>query len=109
MAHDPNDLPPRLRDSLEDLVGELSYARRTDDLGRLASLCYCEIRRWARAAGEERLAELSSALVADQPARDRRAFMDRIEGLVVELEQVCERAGVGASLVERVQVTASVP
>ena len=37
--------------SLEDLLGDLQHARRSGDMSRLALLTYCEVRRWARAAG----------------------------------------------------------
>ncbi|MDM0108879.1 hypothetical protein QTH97_28325 [Variovorax sp. J22R24] len=87
-----------LRDGLEDLVGDVMHARRTNDLGRLALLCYCEIRRWARIAGEPRLAELCSCLVALQPACDRDGFLRRVDGVVAELDGVCQRAGIDAGL-----------
>jgi hypothetical protein len=50
----------QLQLGLEDLLGDLRYARRRGDLGRLALLLYCDVRRWARLAGEEELAEHSS-------------------------------------------------
>jgi hypothetical protein len=56
-------------------------------------LCYCEIRHWARLAGEERLAELSCALIAEQPARDRKEFLGRVDDVISELQDVCDRAG----------------
>ncbi|MDM0015861.1 hypothetical protein QTH87_25705 [Variovorax sp. J22P168] len=99
MAKDLNALPARMRDALEDLVGEVSYARRQDDLGRLASVCYCEVRRWARIAGEDDLAELSCALVSNQPAHDRKSLIRQIDRLLCELEEVCHRAGVDAHFV----------
>jgi hypothetical protein len=46
---------------LEDLLGDLLYARRSGDLGRLALLSYFEVRRWARMAGHQGLAEHASA------------------------------------------------
>ena len=87
-------MSPNLRTGLEDLTGEMVYARRTADLGRLALLCYCEIRHWARLAGEERLAHLSCTLVNERPARNREEFMDRVDDVISELEGVCERAGI---------------
>ena len=91
-------LPEGLRLGLEDLAGDVACARRSNDLGRLALLCYFEIRRWARLAGEQHLADLSGALVSEHPARDRRTFLDQVNGVVIELEHVCERAGIHASL-----------
>lgn len=92
------ELPDGLRVGLEDLAGEMAYARRTEDLGRLALLSYCEIRRWARLAGEQRLADLSWALVTDHPAGDRKAFLNQVDDVVTELERVCSRAGIQLTL-----------
>ncbi|RZL85550.1 MAG: hypothetical protein EOP82_32485 [Variovorax sp.] len=88
------NLPESMRHGLEDLAGEMVYARRTADLGRLALLCYCEIRHWARMAGEQRLAEMSRAIVTERPAGDRQAFLDQVDNIITELEHVCDRAGV---------------
>ena len=89
------NLTVSLRTSLEDLTGDVVYARRHGYLGRLALLCYCEIRHWARLAGEQRLAELSCALVTEHPAGDRKAFLGQVDEVIAELGHVCERAGVG--------------
>lgn len=87
------NLTESLRRGLDDLTGDIVHARRNADLGRLALLCYCEIRHWARLAGEERLAELSCALIAEQPARDRKEFLGRVDDVISELQDVCDRAG----------------
>ena len=73
---------------LEDLLGDLQYARRSGDLGRLALLAYCEVRRWARVAGEHALAHQSSALINDLPHADRATFIAAVDALIDELEQV---------------------
>ncbi|RZL95313.1 MAG: hypothetical protein EOP82_03170 [Variovorax sp.] len=88
------NLPEGMRRGLEDLTGDMVYARRNADLGRLALLCYCEIRHWARLAGEQRLAELSCALITEHPASDRKEFLSRVDDVIAELEDVCERAGI---------------
>jgi hypothetical protein len=72
---------------LEDLLGDLHHARRNQDLGRLAWLAYCEVRRWARMAGEEALAEHSSALITHTPHANREAFLADVDALIFELEQ----------------------
>ena len=90
-------LPESMRLGLEDLAGNMVHARRKADLGRLALLCYCEIRHWARMAGEQRLAELSRAFITEHPAGDRREFLDQVDTIIAELEHVCERAGVEES------------
>lgn len=87
-------MSPDLRTRLEDMTGEMAYARRTSDLGRLALLCCCEIRHWAHRAGEERLAHLSCTLVNEGLARNREEFMDRVDDVISELEDVCDRAGI---------------
>jgi len=76
---------------LDDLLGDLRYARRGADLGRLALLAYCEVRRWARMAGEQALAERSSDLVTHSPYATREEFLAEVDDLIVELEQVRSR------------------
>jgi len=75
-----------LRDGLEDLLGDLWHARRRGDLGRLALLVYCEVRRWARQAGERDLAQRAAALMIDSPSASREEFLARVDRLVAELE-----------------------
>jgi len=72
---------------LEDLLGDLRYARRVGDLGRLALLSYCEVRRWARMAGQERLAEHSAELITHCPHTSREEFLAQVDDLIVELEK----------------------
>lgn len=71
---------------LDDLLGDLRYARRRGDLGRLALISYCEVRRWARMAGYQQLAEHSSELVTNPPPESREVFLARIDDLIEELE-----------------------
>lgn len=72
---------------LEDLLGELQFARRSGDLGRLALLAYCEVRHWAREAGEQELARHSSEIINSIPHANREEFLAAIDGLIVELKQ----------------------
>jgi len=76
---------------LEDLLGDLRYARRGPDMGRLALLAYCEVRRWARMAGEQALAEHSSGLITQSPHASREEFLAEVDVLIVELEQARAR------------------
>jgi hypothetical protein len=70
---------------LDDLLGDLRFARRRGDLGRLALLSYCEVRRWTRMAGCQVLAEHSSEMVTNAaPASED--FLARIDSLIAELE-----------------------
>jgi hypothetical protein len=74
--------------ALDDLLADLWHARRTDDLGRLAFVTYCEVRRWARAAGESALAEHASEMIIASPHASRQRFLDEVDALIRELEQV---------------------
>ncbi|WP_280151425.1 hypothetical protein [Piscinibacter sp. XHJ-5] len=71
--------------NLEDLLADLRHARRRDDLGRLALVAYCEVRRWARDAGDLVLAEHASDLITGSPHASREAFLVRIDKLIQEL------------------------
>jgi hypothetical protein len=71
---------------LDDLLGDLRFARTRGDLGRLALICYCEVRRWARMAGNQQLAEHSTEMVTNAPPASREIFLARIDSLIVELE-----------------------
>lgn len=81
-----NNFCDPLQRSLEDLLGELIHARRQGDMGRLALLAYCEVRRWARQAGEEALAEQSTELFTRHPHASKEQFMHQIDALIAELE-----------------------
>lgn len=74
--------------SLEDLLGELRHARREGDLGRLALIAYCEVRRWARDAGQPLLADQSAAMITEGPMRSREDFLSRVDHLIFEMERL---------------------
>lgn len=80
-----------IQHSLEDLLGDLQHARRSGDMSRLALLAYCEVRRWARQAGEQALAERSTRLITQSPLASRAAFMTQVDELITELEQAHAR------------------
>jgi hypothetical protein len=80
--------PLHLQLGLEDLLGDLLHARRSGDLGRLALLSYCEVRRWARMAGDAGLAEHSSQLITQGPHASRENFLAHVDALIGELERV---------------------
>ena len=75
-----------LQNGLEDILGDLRFARRSGDLGRLALLAYCEVRRWAREAGAQELAKHSSELINNCPYASRGEFLAAVDALIVELE-----------------------
>lgn len=76
-----------LQNGLEDILGDLRFARRRGDLGRLALLAYCEVRRWAREAQAQELASHSSTLMKNFPYASRDEFLEAIDTLIAELEQ----------------------
>ena len=80
-----------LRLGLEDLLDDLRHARQSGDLGRLALLAYCEVRRWARLAGEKQLAAHSSELITQSPLATRDQFLTHVDVLIIELEQARSR------------------
>ncbi len=77
----------RLKLALEDVLADLWHARRSGDIGRLALLSYCDVRRWARIAHREQLAEHSQELVLRSPPADRQDFLSAVDRLISELEQ----------------------
>jgi hypothetical protein len=73
---------------LDDLLGDLRHARKGGDMGRLALIAYCEVRRWARMAGEAEVAERSSAMITVSPHASKQAFLAAIDELIQQLEQL---------------------
>jgi hypothetical protein len=72
---------------LEDLLADLRHARRRDDLGRLATLSYCDVRRWARLAGMHVLAERASEIVTGCPHASRASLLMDVDTLIAEMER----------------------
>lgn len=77
-----------LRLDLEDILGSLRYARRTNDLGRLALLTFCEVRRWARMAHQDGLAARATGLFTERPPGSREEFLALVDGVIDELEAI---------------------
>jgi hypothetical protein len=77
--------PSTLQLGLDDLLADLRYSRRQGDVGRLALLAYCEVRRWARQANEPAIASHSATMVTDGPHASREAFLGEIDQLIDEL------------------------
>jgi hypothetical protein len=74
--------------NLEDVLGSLLFARRAGDLGRLALLAYCDVRRWARWAHRDALAEAAADLITQQPFPSRADFLSSVDDLITELEHI---------------------
>lgn len=77
-----------LKADLEDILGNLHFARRNEDLGRLALLTYWEVRRWARIARRGLLAEHAARAITDHPHPTRGEFLRVIDGVIEELESI---------------------
>ncbi|MBL8352833.1 MAG: hypothetical protein JNL87_21260 [Burkholderiaceae bacterium] len=91
MLHCNMKIPTTPQLILDDLLADLRHARRQGDMGRLALLAYCEVRRWARQVGEFELAEHSAAMLTEQPYQNREAFLRQVDRLIDELEQAQSR------------------
>jgi len=79
-----------LQADLDDILGSLHFARRSGDLGRLALLTYWEVRRWARVARQDQLAEHAAQVITDHPHRTRGEFLQVVDSVIAELESVRE-------------------
>lgn len=79
--------------TLDDLLADLTHARKQGDLGRLAFVAYCDVRRWAREAGRQALAEQAASIVTQGPHRSRDAFLAQIDQLIAQLETLQRTRG----------------
>ncbi len=91
MLHRNMNTMESLLQGLDDLLADLQHARRSGELGRLALLSYCEVRNWARRAGESQLADHSRNMFTEQPHISREAFLNEVDSLIMELEEVRPR------------------
>ena len=82
------ELPSALRLDLEDVLGNLQYARRMGDLGRLVHLTYWDVRKWARWAHRDALAQRAADLVNGQPQPSRSALLAIVDDVIQELERI---------------------
>ena len=72
--------------ALEDLLGDLHFARKHDQLGRLALLAYCEVKGWARRAGKPDVADKALQMFSENPRRSKAEFLEEIDKLIATLE-----------------------
>jgi hypothetical protein len=91
MLHCNMTAPSALQLTLDDIVADLRHARRRGDLGRLALIAYCEVRRWARQAHQPTIADHSAAMITAEPHASREAFVGQIDSLISELELLQSR------------------
>ena len=91
MLHCNMNTDQSLQLSLDDLLADLGHARRQGDLGRLALIAYCEVRRWARHAGEAQIAEHASEMITASPHANREDFLAHIDEMMRELSAARSR------------------
>jgi hypothetical protein len=72
--------------ALDDLLADLCHARKRGDLGRMAFVAYCDVRRWAREEGRTVLADQAAGLITQSPHQSRELFLDQIDKLIAQLE-----------------------
>jgi hypothetical protein len=75
---------------LDDLLADLQHARKRGDLGRLAFVSYCDVRRWAREAGRSVLADQAARLITESPHQSRNDFLKQVDDLIQALEALRE-------------------
>lgn len=80
-------MPLDIQLELEDLLGDLHFARRADQLGRLALLAYCDCKSWARRAGKWEIAEKALDMFTENPCLSKKDFLERIDHLIAVLER----------------------
>jgi hypothetical protein len=71
---------------LEDLLADLQYARKRQQLGRLALLAYCEVRSWARQAGRSDIADAATSMFTETPCVSKDEFLSKIDSMIATLE-----------------------
>ena len=72
--------------TLEDLLGNLHFARKHDQLGRLALLAYCEVKGWARLASKPDLADKAIRMFSQSPFVTKAEFLKNVDSLIATVE-----------------------
>ena len=85
------DAADKLQLALDDLLADLRHARRTEALGRMALIAWCDVRPWARKAGETELAAWVSQIFVHSPHPSRAAFLRDVDELIGRLAAALER------------------
>lgn len=73
---------PHLERALEGLLADLQFARQHEQLGRLALLAYCDVKRWARQAGKSDVADLALRMFAERPSLNKGDFLRGVDQLL---------------------------
>jgi hypothetical protein len=72
--------------ALEDLLADLNFARKYDQIGRLALLAYCEAKGWARWSGKRDVADKALEMFSQSPYNTKQEFLEDINNLIATLE-----------------------
>ena len=75
---------------LEDLLADLHLARQHEQIGRLALLIYCDVKRWARLAGKSDVADMALRMFAMKPSPSREDFLRDIDQILESLHRICQ-------------------
>lgn len=81
--------------ALEDLLSDLQAARQLEQLGRLALLAYCDVKRWARQSGKTDVADLVMRMFSENPCLSKDDFLQGMDHLIRSLqwhEGECQRS-----------------
>jgi two-component system OmpR family response regulator len=81
-----NSLTLNIQLALEDLLANLHFARKHDQLGRLALLAYCEVKGWARLASKPDLADKTIRMFSESPCATKGEFFQNVDSLIATLE-----------------------
>ena len=76
-----------IQQALDDLLADLRGARQQEQLGRLALLAYCDVKRWARQAGKTDVADMALRMFAEQPCLSKDDFLQGMDRLITALQR----------------------
>jgi hypothetical protein len=72
--------------ALEDLLADLHFALKHDQIGRLALLAYCETKGWGRLSGKHDVADRALEMFSQSPYNTKQEFLEDINKLIATLE-----------------------
>ena len=73
--------------ALEDLIADLRFCRRNEQVGRLAFLAFCDVKAWARTMGNVNVADKVHQMFLETPYQNKDGFLDDIDDLISTLER----------------------
>ena len=73
--------------ALQNLLEDLQIARENQQLGKLALLAYCDVKRWARQAGRTDVAEQAFRMFSERASISKDDFLREIDAMVGALQE----------------------